>query len=478
MDATLLYLETETSNSNFGLLCRFDGPIPFDDYVTDFKCRRIGSLPRFRQVVAPVPLNLGFPTWEDDPRFDLESHLHHICLEPPGSEQQLREICNRLIGRRIDFRRPPWDIFIVNGLHDGGSVVVFHMHHCITDGVGFLKILRAVFDATPTPFITGDAAELTFPSPPPLPGSFERLKRALRDRFVRRAKDAPTTGGAEETAARKAAEKERSAAFNMTMKEFIQAPGIRLPFNEPLSGRIHACGVAFHLEELRVVSSALGGTVNDTLLTILAGAIDRMSEELGIEVAGKYCRAYQAANARTANELEQWGNRLAFLPALLPLGLTDPSERFRQIAAFTKRAKERGVREAADVLIRGFQTKLPPPLAKLGLRLMLARGIQKLGAMSKRPPVINIYVTNVRLPEFTAYLGERRMAGLTGIAPLVPNTGVTCSAVNYDGKLHIGVTADSESMPDLDTFIAQLTQARDELLAVVRGHSSSSSTPP
>ena len=477
MDATLVNIETATTSSTIGLICRFDGPIPFDDYVKDFRRHRIQRLPRFSQVVVPVPLSLNFPTWEDDPNFDIDDHLHEIHLDSPGSERDLMGQASQLLGRRIDFSRPPWDIYVVNGLEEGGSAVIFHMHHCVSDGVGFMKVLQAVFDSAPTPFDT-DAPEEALPQASPLPGSFRRMGRALRDSFARRPKESPSDQAVADAAERKAAEKERSKAFGVTMKEFMQSPGVRLPFNAPLSGSVHHGSVSFDLEDFRLITNAFGGTVNDVLLTVLAGAIERLSEEVGIEVADKYCRVYQAANTRTRDERGDWGNRLAFMPALVPLGLTDPGERLRQIAAYTKKTKELGVREAADKLVRGFQSKLPPPLAKLGLRLIFSRPFQKLSTRSKKPPPFNIYLTNVRLPEFTGYLGGRRMTGMTGLAPLALSTGVTCAAVNYGGRLYVGITADLVTTPDVDGFSTKLQDALDELLVAARDETSPATTTP
>ncbi len=462
MDAMLLYLETATSSSNIGLVCRFDGPLPFEEFVRDFECRRIAGLPRFRQVVVPVPLNLGFPTWEDDPNFVLSDHLHRIDLEPPGSKRALNDAINETIGRRINLERPPWAITVVNGLEDGGAAVIILMHHCITDGAGVTKVLDALFDSSPVPFSSETPSERAAQASP-LPGPLARVRRVFSDRRLRKRKR--PTESASDAAHRKAVEKEQLKAFGDTMIAFMRAPGIRLPFNAPLSGGVHYGGVSFEIGDLRQIARSFGGTINDVVLAVLAGAIDRLATDLGIEVNEKFCRVYQAANARSDDEQDDWGNRLAFMPALVPLGLTDVGERLRQTAAYTQKTKERGVRAAADRMVRLFQSKLPPPLAKLGLKLMLSRALQKLGSLSKRPPGFNIYVTNVRLPEFRGYLGGRRMIGFEGYAPLVPNTGVTCAAVSYDGRIHFGMTADRVSMPDVEGFGEMIQDSFEELFA-------------
>ncbi len=472
LDATLLFIETASTTSTVGLICRFDGPIPFDEYVRDFRRCRIQRLPRFSQVIAPVPLTLNFPTWEDDPNFNLDDHLHEISLAPPVAERDLMAEVSRLVDPRIDFSRSPWNIYIVNGLEDGGSAVVFHMHHCVSDGVGFIKVLQGVFDFEPTPF-NADAPEEPWPQAPPLPGPLRRVGRGVRDRFTRRpAKTLSDEAGAD-AAAQKAADKERSKAFGLTMKEFMSAPGVRLPFNAPLSGHAHHGGVSFDLEDIRAITGVFGGTVNDVLLATLGGAVERFAEGIGIEVAEKSCRIYQAANTRTRDEKGDWGNRLGFMPALVPMGLADVGERLRQVTAYTKKTKELGAREAVDKFVRAFQNKMPPALVKLGLRLTFSRPFQKLSTRSKRPPPFNIYLSNVRFPDFTAYLGERRMTSMIGLGPLALSTGVMCAAGNYGGRFFIGVTADSVTMPDVEGFCDKLEAAFDELLAAARDEASS-----
>ena len=469
MDATLLYLETPTSSSNVGLVCRFDGPIPFDEFVEDFKRRRLHRLPRFHQLVAPVPFNLSFPTWEDDPNFVPDHHIHLVELEPPGSEPQLEDVIDDVMGRRVDLRRPPWDLTVVNGLADKSSIVLIHMHHCLSDGVGVTKVFNALFEPNPVP-LNVDIPEAELPQAQPLPGPFARLAGAARDwRTRRQGRKAGPAKAPDELARRKAEDKERWKAFGKTMKEFMQTPGIRLPFNAPLSGRLHHGFASFELDALRLIKDRIGGTINDVLLTILAGAIDRLAGKLGIPVDGAYLRVYQAANTRSTDESGDWGNRLAFMPASVPLGLADPADCLRQTAAYTKRTKELGVREVADSVVRAFQTKIPPPLAKLGLRLMLAPSFERLTALGGRPPGFNVYLTNVRFPDFDAFIGGQRLTEISGLAPLVPNTGVTCAAVSYRGRLCIGITADLETLPDVDGFGAMLCEAFEHLLAASEG---------
>jgi WS/DGAT/MGAT family acyltransferase len=482
MDATLLYLETATSTSNIGIVCRFDGPILFEAFARDFECRRLPRLHRFRQVIAPVPLNLGYPTWEDDPNFDITQHLRQEVLDSSNSESVFSRLINAVMARRIDLQRSPWEITVVNGLEDGGAAIIIQMHHCITDGAGVPKVLDTLFDAEPNPFHSGPERK-PLPQSPPLPGALTRVVRVFQDRRARRrgekahAAEAVAESPADK-AVRKSEDKRRLQDFGSVMKTFMQTPGIRLPFNAPLSGRSHYSRVSFDLRNFRLIGDEFGCTINDVLLTILGGAIDRQAHELGIEVDDKFLRVYQAADTRNTDEREDWGNRLAFMPALVPLGLLDPIERLRQTTAYTKNSKSLGIRDVADKMVRRFQATVPPPLAKLGIRIMLARVFQKIGAMSKRPPGFNIYLSNARLPKFHSFLGERRMTAFTGFGPLVPNTGVTCTAVNYGDRLYVGISADSELMPNVDDFASTFRQSFEELLHVANGGGASPTVSP
>ena len=468
MDATLLYLETATSTSNIGIVFRFDAAIPFDDFVRDLECRRIPYLPRFRQVVAPVPFNLSFPTWENDPSFDLKQHVHQHELANPGTEQELDHAIAQVMARRIDLTRSPWEMTLVHGLEDGGSAIILHMHHCITDGAGLPKLLDTLFDPEPLPFATEPEGAPPTPAAP-LPGAWARLAAVFRDRRTRRierkrrAAETPAESQAEK-AQRKAKDKQRLKDFGEVMKEFFQAPGVRLPFNAPLSGRIHYGRTSFPLADIRRIADISDGTLNDVLLALLGGAIDQLANELDIDVEEKMLRVYQAANTRTIEEQNDWGNRLAFMPALVPLGLTDSGERCRRITAYTKRMKALGVREIADKMVRGFQSVLPPVMAKLGLRLMLAPIFQKLGSFSRRPPGFNIYLTNARFPNFNSFLGGRKMTAMSAFGPLVPNTGVTCTAINFADLLYIGIAADPESLPDVDGFASKFQTTFNALI--------------
>lgn len=432
MDAIPLYLETATSNANIVVVFRVDGPISYRDYADGFRHDRLDRLPGFRNVVVQVALNLKQPSWREARDFALDDHLQDIQLEPPGSDRQLRALIDGWINERFDFRTPPWNIFVVNGLEGGGSALVLRMHHCLSDGIGMVKLIfPAILDGLPMPqdstAVKAVASEAPEHNKPP-PGS-----------------------------------PQSSHCFKARMHELANAPGVQLPFRRALSGRAHHAATSFDLGDVRTIRNALGGTSNDVLLAVLGGAIDGLLETLGVDGTDHYCRILQASNARRRNERTVAGNRVAFIPVLVPLGRASPAERLARIVTYTRRTRLSGARAAADTYMRHFSRTLPPPVLKLALRLLLSPALLRLGSAIRPMPAVDMYVTHFPWTDSTAFIGERRVVGMTPLAPLLPNTGLTCAAVSYAGRMFIGLTADAVSFPQVDNFVGGMHRAFEDL---------------
>lgn len=425
MDVVPLYLESATSHGNVGALFRFDGPISFEEYAAGFAEHRLPRLERFTQAVARTPFNLKRPTLRPAAAFDLASHLHDVRLEPPDAEQRLRAFFDDLINRHFDFRRPPWDIFIVNGLDDGRSALILHYHHCLSDGVGLVnRVFPAILDGLPAP------------SSPGAPGREE-----------------PPPGDAGHT-------------MDEVMQDFAGAPGVDLPFCRPLSGKSYHAATSFDLDALRDIRSALGGTTNDVLLAVLGGAVDALAKQAGLETSGRSCRIIQPADVRRPHEQAAEGNHLAFLPALVPLGTADAADRLRRTIAYTGRIKRSGMRGAADAYLRDLPHRLPAPLLRLAFRLLSSARLRRLGTALMPMPTVDLYLSYVRWTAGPATLAGRSLTGLTVLAPLLFNTGLCCVAFAHGGRVHIGLTADAETFPSADTFVRDMHAAFDELRAL------------
>src|SRR3954468_9882363 len=134
LDESFLHLETEYSQMHIGSVAIFEGPPPpYDDLLNMVEAKLV-LVPRYRQKVRFVPLNIGRPRWVDDPYFQLRYHLRHTALPSPGSEEQLRNLVGRVMAQRLDRARPLWEMWIAEGLKEGRWALISKVHHCMVDG--------------------------------------------------------------------------------------------------------------------------------------------------------------------------------------------------------------------------------------------------------------------------------------------------------------------------------------------------------
>src|ERR1017187_3244416 len=147
IDAAFLFLERKEIPLNIAAVAIFDGPIPFRQFVANIDSK-LDLIPRYRQVAAPPPFNLGYPTWEDAPGFDIKRHIFRVRLDAPGGEGELEALAGRLLSHVLDRAKPLWEIHIVDGLKDGRGALIVRIHHALADGVAGAAILKVMFDPT------------------------------------------------------------------------------------------------------------------------------------------------------------------------------------------------------------------------------------------------------------------------------------------------------------------------------------------
>src|SRR6476620_2386447 len=149
LDASFLYLEESTTSMHVGSVMVFQPPrqgFDYDQLVRIIESR-IGAIPRFRQKVLDVPGRIANPVWVDDEAFDMGYHVRRAGLPRPGSDRQLQDFVARVQPRKLDRTRPLWEVYLVEGLHDGRFAVVTKTHHALIDGVNALDIAHVIVDA-------------------------------------------------------------------------------------------------------------------------------------------------------------------------------------------------------------------------------------------------------------------------------------------------------------------------------------------
>src|SRR6516225_4583819 len=167
IDAAFLYLERKEIPLNIAAVGVFDGPIPFREFVADIDSK-LDLVPRYRQVVVPPPLNLGYPTWEFDPHFDIKRHIFRVHLDAPGGDAELQALASRLLSQTLDRGKPLWEIHVVDGLQDGRGALIVRIHHALADGVAGAALLRVMLDPTPEASRAAHPPRTRHAVPPPV----------------------------------------------------------------------------------------------------------------------------------------------------------------------------------------------------------------------------------------------------------------------------------------------------------------------
>lgn len=457
-DSMLIYMENEKVSLGVAALIHLEAPVPVEDYITDFT-HRLELLPRLRQKVVKAPFGLGLPTWEHDPAFDLRNHVEQMTLPSPGTEEQLHKIVSDIMSTHMDMSRPLWEAYFIDGLADGRGAALLKVHHCMTDGQGGEKIYATIMDFEKKP-LRNVPAELKETAHPPTPSGTRRTYNAFTTGAKTRLAEARRMLTGNPPNPRPQQERQESKAL---LKTYAKAPGIRFGFNANVSGRTHYGFVNLALDEMRAIRSRHGGTVNDVFLTAVSGMLDTVARTEGAETADRFCRVHLAANIRDAENQDAWGNHATLIPTLLPMGIADPVERLQRITEYTRRAKDVNLAQTMQETLTLQSFFLPAPLLRLLGASITSETFNGLLMRYKKNLPRNLYATNVRWPEITAYLGGRRIENFRPLVPVAPATGLILAAITYGASLQVTLAGDPSCIPDMKVYVSHLEEAYDAL---------------
>src|SRR3954462_12053592 len=146
VDAAFLHQEGSATHMHIGGLATFAGPAPTHGELLEHIRGRLHLVPRYRQRLATPPLKLGRQRWIDESSFNLEYHVRHTALPAPGDAERLHRLAARIFSQRLDRTKPLWELWMVEGLDDGGFAVISKTHHALVDGVSGVDLMTMLFD--------------------------------------------------------------------------------------------------------------------------------------------------------------------------------------------------------------------------------------------------------------------------------------------------------------------------------------------
>jgi diacylglycerol O-acyltransferase / wax synthase len=449
-DRSSLAAERGPVNMAVGAVLVFEGGRGLDyDAVVERLRTRLHLIPRYRQRLAsPVP-GVAQPEWVDDEHFDLRWHVRHVALPPPGGDAELAAFVGSEFSRKLDRDRPLWELNVVEGLARRRVALVPRMHHALVDGIGAIDVGTVLLDPSPEPI------DIAPPEGPWEPESYDRrrhLARLAATPFVRAQKMVlDTATRALDTSPRRAADDLRRATELMTelARNRPQAP--MTPLNEPISPNRRYAFARASLKELKAAGKQAGGTVNDALLTVVAGMLRRYLEAAGLALDAPPV-ALVPVSVRREDERGELGNRMSTVFVDLPMAEPDPLVRLRRISETMRALKESSAVQAGALLV-GATGWAPPLVSSVLVRAM--GGVR----------AFNLVVSNVPGPQQPFYLGGSRMLEVFPIVPLNPvNQRLSVGIVSYDGGVFFGLLADRDLDPPVEVGAQALQAALDELV--------------
>jgi diacylglycerol O-acyltransferase len=447
-DASFLYLETPSVHQHVGGLAivdpsaRTDGVLGYE-HLVEVVSSRLHLAPRFRQKVLFPPLAAARPVWVDDTDFDLSFHMRRAALPTPGGRQQLIDHVQRVISRPLDRTKPLWELYLIEGMEDGLAAILTKVHHAMVDGMAAIDLASAVYDFTPSP-------ELLTP-PPWEPETEPSRGRLLRDGLLeqmtnpvetvadvaRRAIAAPSVLG------------RQVGAIVDGVREFLGGGLLAppSPLNRKVGPNRRFGMMEAPVQPFKEVKNVLGGTVNDVVLTVVAGGMYRLFRHRREPTRNRVLRTMVPVSIRTRDQLSALGNRVSSIFVDLPIGPMGEKRRLALIRDRTRHLKDSNQAVGAEFLM-SVGSWAPPTIHAMAARL------------ASRTRLINLVVSNVPGPQMPMYIAGARLLAQYPIMPIAETMGLSIAVTSLAGTMAFGFTADWDTLPDIEF----LTQACEDSL--------------
>jgi len=449
VDALFLYLETPETPMHVGSLTIFAPPTPAHVFqqFRDHTVARFDLLPSYRRRVKSMPLAIDHPVWVEEDEIDLDYHICHLVLPPPGTREQLRELVARRHMVPLDRARPLWQYFLIEGLEDGGFAVYIKVHHSDMDGVVGIATLPLVFDVAPEPPpLNRPPIRITNAERPDVPAL---IGTALAD-FVRQgARVITSIPSAVRTLARIGSQPVRDVGYLIDVVR-------RTPwtiFNKSIS-RLRSFGTAtLPLADAKQVAKTRNATLNDVVLAVCAGALRRY-------LMDRRALPHESLIAAVPASLREPGdtrlnNQVVFTLCRLATDITDPLQRLAAIAAETRKTKGVffDVKEilTTDISIPGA------PAVVAGLSWLW----RMTGAADMLPPLANLVISNVPGPRTPIYVAGAPALHYFPLSIPYHGGALNITVESYLDHLDFGLVACRTVVPDVQVIADYLVAEFD-----------------
>ena len=416
--------------------------------------RFVEPYPRFRQRVVENGQALAGATWEDDPRFDLDLHLHRVALPKPGDRAALRDLVADLTATPLDRNKPLWQFHLVDGYGDGAAMIS-RIHHCIADGIALARVLLSLTDNAPDAGFAPPEA----PRGEPRRGPVGAITGPVRGIFS-------TALGAAGAVAHESLEVAKNPSHvldlaSATREDMDALAKVLLKQPDPKTSFKGEMGVAktvtwsdpIPLEDLRTMGHETGTTINDVVLTAVAGAFRRYLS--GRDSLVDELNAVIPFNLRPPDQPlpPTLGNRFGLVTITLPVGIGDRRRRLNEIHERMEKIKHspEGVVSYGTLDALG---RMPEQVERRVIDLTSAAS--------------TAVITNVPGPPESVYMAGIPVEGVLVWAPASGDISMTVSIFSYSGQITVGLLVDAGLIPDPGEITDALESEIDAMLRLKR----------
>jgi diacylglycerol O-acyltransferase / wax synthase len=454
LDAGFFYAESENTPMHVGSVAIFEGPAPSYGDVVRLILSKLPKVPRYRQRARPVPMQLGRPVWVDDPHFQILYHVRHTAVPKPGSDEQLRNLAGRILGQRLDLAKPLWELWLVEGLADDRWALISKVHHCMVDGVAGTDLMQLMFDLTAD--ATHEAPQDW--TPQRSPSSLSLVAGAVTETMTHPLEQLvglPSVGNVVRAAKDLAGSGRTLAQTVPSVAKQAVTPTAR-SLNGPIGPHRRWAWTEGRFEEFKAVRTALGGTVNDVVLTaITRGFRDLLQGRGELSSERLVVRSMVPVSVRTPSQKGSLNNQVSAVFVDLPVGLADPVDRLTSIRGQMDEYKRAMQAVDANSII-SMGNYVAPTFLALGVRAAMEAGHFWCQAVT----------TNVPGPRVPLYVLGKRMCSATAYVPIAGGTRCSIGIFSYLKTMTFGINADFDGYPDVDVLSGGIRRGIEELLAV------------
>ncbi len=407
--------------------------------------RRMLEVEKIRPIYGKrLEYRLSRPHWEEDKELDLEYHVRHSALPRPGRVRELLTLVSRLHGALLDRSRPLWETHLIEGVSENRFAIYAKIHHALVDGVAGMRLVQEALSEDP---------DETLPPPWADRASFKRRSRreapstvgalaAMLDGLGKQAMTIPGIARGLFQMFREASQKDEAVAP-------YQAP--RTILNVPISGARRFAAQSWPIERVRAVGKAGGGTLNDAVLAMCAGALRRYLDEQGA-LPKEPLIAMVPVSIRPKDTEEHYGNAVSAILCNLATHVEDPLLRLEAIRRSMQIGKS---------ILSGMSREA---IANMGVLTAVPMLIgQLLGLDGRTRPAFNVTISNVPGPKTPLYWSGARLEGLYPVSIVTDGQALNITLTSYLDNLEFGLIGCRRSVPHLQRMLGHLEDSLAEL---------------